>query len=59
MVDLPAYHLKCLIRDVLAVCYDPRSNYVLYISVVSVVFTVFLLCFIVLYMVLLLRRNKQ
>jgi len=46
LVDLPAYHLKCLIWDVLAVCCDSRPNYV-FIHFCS--FTVFLLCFIVLY----------
>ena len=50
LVDLHAYHLKCRIWDVLAVRCDSIDRITfLYISVVSVVFTVFLLCFIVVY----------
>jgi len=58
LVDLPAYHLKCLIWDVSAV-YAVILGLImfLYISIFSVVVTVF--CVLLYYMVLLLRRNKQ
>jgi len=47
LVDLHAYHLKCRIWDVLAVRCDSIDRITfLYISVL---FTAFLLCFIVLY----------
>ena len=60
LVDLPAYHLKCMIWDVLAVCCDPKPNYVFihFCSFCSFycILTVFY-CIVRLWF-LLLRRNK-